>query len=164
MMVHFAAFHAPTDARLFVVGAPDARAQWDWARWLPHCNTSRNQQGTGDQLCFEQDKARRFWDDLQTELERRQLRLADKDNTTDPTHAASAGGGGWADGKGGESPLNEVQAEAAVSILLQRGPELGASIMFVVPERSQVPSDCKAVIEIELVRRGRPLSGTPRPA
>jgi S-DNA-T family DNA segregation ATPase FtsK/SpoIIIE len=149
MMVHYAAFHAPTDARLFVVGAPDARSQWDWARWLPHCNTSRNQQGTGDQLCFEQDKARHFWDDLQTELDRRQLRLADKDNTTDPTlpHLLVVVDGLTA--KGGQSPLNEVQAEASVSILLQRGPELGASIMFVVPERSQVPSDCKAVIEIE---------------
>jgi S-DNA-T family DNA segregation ATPase FtsK/SpoIIIE len=42
IMAHFVAFQAPTDARLFVVGAPEARSQWEWARWLPHCNTSRN--------------------------------------------------------------------------------------------------------------------------
>jgi S-DNA-T family DNA segregation ATPase FtsK/SpoIIIE len=150
LTVHYTAFHAPTDARLYVVGAPPARSQWEWARWLPHCNTSRNQQGTGDQLCFAKDKVRRFWDDLQTELERRQLRLADKDNQTDPTlpHLLVVVDGL---GQGEESPLNEVQAEAAVSTLLQRGPDLGASIIFVVPDRSLVPSDCKAVIEIEPV-------------
>jgi S-DNA-T family DNA segregation ATPase FtsK/SpoIIIE len=151
IMAHYAVFHAPTDARLFVVGTPETRSQWEWARWLPHCNTSRNLQGTGDQLCFEKDKARRFWDDLQTELERRQLRLQDKDKDSqvDPTlpHLLVVVDGLTA--KGESSPLNEVQAEASVSILLQRGPQLGASIMFVVPDRSQVPSDCKAVIEIE---------------
>ena len=151
MMAHYAAFHAPTDARLFVVGSPESRAEWEWARWLPHCNTARNQQGTGDQLCFEQDKVRRFWDDLQVELERRQLRLADKDSDTDPTlpHLLVV-----VDGIGGfgeNSPLAEVQAEAAVSILLTQGPRLGAAIVFVVPERSLIPSDCKAVIEVERV-------------
>ena len=151
MMAHFTAFHAPTDARLYVVGSPAARDHWDWARWLPHCNTSRNQQGTGDQLCFEQDKVRRFWDDLQSELERRQLRLADKDNTTDPTlpHLLVVVDGLAVQGE--DSPLNEVQAEAAVSILLNNGPDLGASIVFVVPDRTMVPSDCRAVVEIDPV-------------
>lgn len=149
IMAHYVTFHAPTDARLFVVGAPDAKAQWDWARWLPHCNTSRNLQGTGDQLCFDQDKVRRFWDDLQTELERRALRLQDKDRLTDPTlpHLLVVIDGLTATGE--ISPLAEVQAEAAVSLLLQRGPDLGASIVFVVSDHSLIPSDCKAVIEIE---------------
>ena len=84
IMAHYTVFHAPTDARLFVVGPPEARQQWDWARWLPHCNSSRNQQGAGDQLCFEPETQRHFWDDLQIELDRRQLRLQDKDRTTDP--------------------------------------------------------------------------------
>ena len=85
MLVQLAAFQAPTDSRLYVVGAPDAKQSWDWARWLPHCNTSRNESSTGDQLRFETRKVRRLWDELQTELERRALRLADKDTKADIT-------------------------------------------------------------------------------
>ncbi|MBI5961795.1 MAG: hypothetical protein HY866_23865, partial [Chloroflexi bacterium] len=153
ILAHYTVFHAPTDARLYVVGAPAARPQWDWARWLPHCNTSR-QQGTGDLLCFDADKVRRFWDELQTELERRQLRLADKDNQTDPTlpHLLVVVDGLTAQGE--DSPLNAVQAEAAVSLLLQRGTDLGTTIIFLVPERSMVPSECQAIIEIEPVEEG----------
>lgn len=155
MMAHYAVFHAPTDARLYVVGSPEARAEWEWARWLPHCNTSRNQQGTGDQLCFARDKVRRFWDDLQVELERRQLRLADRDSSTDPTlpHLLVVVDG--MDGFGENSPLAEVQAEAAVSLLLTQGPRLGASIVFLVPDRSLIPSDCRAIVEVEQVENGR---------
>jgi len=148
MIVNLTAFHAPTDMRLFVVGAPSAKPQWDWARWLPHCNTSRNESSAGDQICFEQRKVRRLWDDLQTELERRQIRLADKDSgdVTLPfllivVDALMP--------QAGDSPLGEVEAEAAVSILLQRGPELGAAIIFLVNDVAQVPSECKSVIEIE---------------
>lgn len=149
MMAHYTAFHSPTDARLYVAGAASSERQWDWAKWLPHTNTSRNTQGTGDQLCFDPDKLRRFWDDLQVELERRQLRLADKDALEDPTlpHLLVV-----VDGlamQGDKSPLDEVQAEAAVTILLQQGPRLGAAIMFIVPSRELVPSACEAVIEIE---------------
>ncbi len=149
IMAHYTAFHAPTDARLFVVGPPEARQQWDWARWLPHCNSSRNQQGAGDQLCFDVESQRHFWDDLQNELERRQLRLQDKDRTADPTlpHLLVIVDGMAMHEQA--SPLSQVQAEAAVSILLQQGTTLGASIIFVVPERGLVPSDCTAVIEID---------------
>ncbi len=149
MLAHYTAFHAPTDARLYVVGPPAAEPQWDWAKWLPHTNTSREAQGTGDQLCFEPDRVRRFWDDLQVELERRQLRLADKDASSDPTlpHLLVIVDGLGQQGE--DSPLNEVQAEASVTILLQQGPRLGASILFLVPQRVMIPSECKAVIEID---------------
>jgi type VII secretion EssC-like protein len=151
MLVQLAAFHAPTDARLYVVGAPEARSQWDWARWLPHCNTSRNESSTGDQLRFEPRKVRRLWDDLQTELERRALRLADKDTKADVTIPFLVVVVDALTSKAEESPLREVEAEAAVSVMLQRGPELGAAIFFLVPDRKLVPSECKAIIEIEPV-------------
>jgi DNA segregation ATPase FtsK/SpoIIIE, S-DNA-T family len=151
MLVQLAAFHAPTDARLFIVGAPEAKTHWDWARWLPHCNTSRNESSTGDQLRFETRKVRRLWDELQTELERRQLRLADKDNKTDVTIPFLLVVIDGLTAKPGESPLKEVEAEAAVSLLLQRGPELGAAILFLVPDRTGIPSECKAIIEVDSV-------------
>lgn len=149
MMAHYTAFHSPTDARLYVVGPAVAESQWDWARWLPHTNTSRNAQGTGDQLCFDPDKVRHFWDDLQVELERRQLRLADKDSLEDPTlpHLLVVVDGLIPQVE--DSPLNQVQAEAAVTILLHQGPKLGASIIFLVPERALVPSECQSVIEVD---------------
>jgi DNA segregation ATPase FtsK/SpoIIIE, S-DNA-T family len=154
MMTHFTAFHAPTDARLYVIGAPDAEQHWDWARWLPHTNTSRNAQGTGDQLNFEPDKSRRFWDDLQAELERRRLRAEDKDSNADPTlpHLLVV-----VDGLSAQpdaNPMSGVQAEAAVTLILQYGPQLGASLIFIVPERAQVPSECRSVIEVERVESG----------
>ncbi len=148
--LHLSAFHTPTEARLFVVGSSESKAAWSWARWLPHCNASRNESSAGDQLAFEPRKARRIWDNLQSELERRQLRLADKDNQSDVTvpfllvilDALGVP-------KGADSPLKDVETEAAISILLQNGPELGAAVMFLVPEVSMVPSECKAVIEVE---------------
>ncbi len=151
MLVQFTAFHAPTDARLYVVGAPDAKTHWDWARWLPHCNTSRNESSTGDQLRFETRKVRGLWDELQTELERRQLRLADADNKTDVTIPFLVIVVDALTAKTGDSPIKEVEAEAAVSILLQKGPQLGAAIIFLVPDRSNVPSECKAIVEIDPV-------------
>ena len=146
LLAHFTTFHAPTDARVYVLGTPEAAPQWEWARWLPHTNSTRDQSGTGDQMCFEPDQVRRFWDDLQAELERRQLRLADKDSEEDPSlpHVLVV-----IDALASTEPLNQVQAEAAIAIMLQRGPELGATVLFVVPHRSLVPSECCAVIELK---------------
>ncbi len=151
MVAQVAAFQAPSDARIYVVGAPSAKPTWDWARWLPHCNTSRNESSAGDQLCFETQKVRRLWDDLQTDLERRQLRLADKDSTGDVTLPFLLVIVDGLQRAADESPLDKVEAEAAVSILLKRGPELGAAIIFLVNDPSEVPSECRAIIEVERV-------------
>jgi len=48
-----------------------------------------------------------------------------------------------------DSPLSDLESDAAISILLEQGPTLGAGVVFLVPERSKVPSGCKSVIEIE---------------
>jgi type VII secretion EssC-like protein len=149
LVVHHTVFHAPSDARLFVIGAPEAKPQWDWARWLPHANTSRNQSGAGDQLCFEARDVRRLWDNLQSELERRQLRLADDKTTVDVTLPFLLVIVDALTERDEDSPLQEVQAEAAVSLLMQNGPELGAAILFIVPRVELIPSECRAVIEIE---------------
>src|SRR5581483_2493694 len=85
------------------------------------------------------------------ELERRALRLADKDTKADVTIPFLVVVVDALTRKAEESPLREVEAEAAVSVMLQRGPELGAAIFFLVPDRKLVPSECKAIIEIEPV-------------
>ncbi len=147
ILVSYAALHAPTDARLYIIGSPETEAQWQWASWLPHTNTSRNEQGAGDQLSFKASRIRRTWDGLQAELERRQVRLAENNKqesfrlpflvvvidlfTSQPN-----------------SP-QEVETEAAVSLLLKHGRELGAAVIFMVPDYRLIPSECVAVIDVE---------------
>ena len=85
---------------------------------LPHSN-ARNDSSTGDQLGFDKNQHRRLWDDIQTVLERRQLRLADKDNVSNVTipfilliiDALSAD----------DEFLKEVGSEATVAITMQAG-------------------------------------------
>ena len=48
-----------------------------------------------------------------------------------------------------QPPLQSIETDAALSILLEEGHLLGAAVIFLVPERSKVPSNCRAVIEIE---------------
>ncbi len=47
------------------------------------------------------------------------------------------------------SPLQDLVADAAISILLEEGAQLGAAVVFLVPERAKVPGGCVSVIEIE---------------
>jgi len=149
MAVHFAAFHAPIDARLHVIGTSEARSRWEWAMWLPHTNT-RNERYVGDNMTFDESQSSAFWDALYDELDKRQLRLQDKDDEdtesvklpfllviVDQLEAPPG------------TPLADAQSEAAASLIMQRGQELGAAIIFMVTEASQIPTDCQAVIEVE---------------
>ncbi len=146
--VHFTAFHAPIDARLYVVGTPEARKRWEWAVWLPHTNT-RTERYVGDQMCFDDVGVTPFWDGIRDELDKRRLRLQDKEeaggDVTLPFLLVIVDKLDVTE----ESPLYAAETEAAASIIMQRGPELGAAIIFVVPDATKVPGDCQAVIEVE---------------
>jgi DNA segregation ATPase FtsK/SpoIIIE-like protein len=148
MMVSYTAFHSPNDTRLYVIGASDRQKDWDWARWLPHCNTSR-EAGKGDLLAFDPRKTRRMWDMLQNELQRRALRAEDEDagDVTLPFLVVVVDALSQAQ----DSPLHSLSTEAAVALLLTRGAQLGAAVIFVVPERDLIPSECRAIIEMEMV-------------
>ncbi|MCS6870143.1 MAG: FtsK/SpoIIIE domain-containing protein [Anaerolineae bacterium] len=149
MLVSYTAFHSPNDTRLYVIGAADRAKDWAWARWLPHCNTSRNEAGKGDLLAFEPRKTRRMWDMLQNELQRRALRAEEEDagDVTLPFLLVVVD----ALSQAADSPLHSLSTEAAVALLLTRGAQLGAAVIFVVPEREQIPSECRAVIEMKVV-------------
>ncbi|HKY83893.1 MAG TPA: FtsK/SpoIIIE domain-containing protein [Anaerolineales bacterium] len=147
MVVHLTAFHSPNDCRLFVVGTPDAAKRWDWAVWLPHAN-SRNESYVGDQMCFETAALSGYWESLLDELDKRQRRLGDKDagDVTLPFLLVVVD---KLDEVDDSSPLYAVESEAAVSLILKRGPELGAAVLFLVPSATRIPSDALAVIEVE---------------
>jgi len=154
LLVDFAAFHSPQDAMLYVAGVNESRQHWRWAYALPHCKEADKT----ETLCFEQsqkpgendaDRMRLFWKNIRTILERRRMRLQDKESgadvrlpfllvVVDVLQAAPE----W-------SALKDLEGEAAISTILLDGQTLGAAIIFLVPERSKVPSRCNAVIEVD---------------
>jgi DNA segregation ATPase FtsK/SpoIIIE-like protein len=156
MLVDYTAFQSPTDTRLYIIGSYQARENWRWAFSLPHCKETAQT----DTLCFEEEQERRsekdidrvllFWKNLRNTLERRKLRLSDKESGGDVTLPfmliivdTLAPLPEW-------SALRDLESEAAVSLILSEGDRLGAAILFLVPERNKVPSACKAVIEVDV--------------
>lgn len=164
-VMQFATFHAPEDFHIYVLGSPEAAERWQWARWLPHTNTSDGYEG--DRMCFEEPlhenedpkKAqriypKRFLEAINKSLEERRIILSEKgqgedtqgqgpfillivDNLANNPNDPST-----------TSWLDDITAEAAVSAILNNGPILNAGVMFLVPQNAKVPSDCKAVCEI----------------
>ncbi len=154
MLVDFAAFHSPQDAMLYVAGTSAARNYWRWAYALPHCKEAdktetllfENDERPGEN---EADRMRLFWKNIRTILERRRMRLQDKESGTDVklpfmlvvvdvrTPAPD-----W-------SCMKDMEGEAAISTILMDGQLLGAGIIFLVPDRSKIPSRCTAVIEVD---------------
>ncbi len=163
MLGHFVVFHAPMDARLYLLAT--SKKEWTWTAPLPHSQAD----DFGQYRCFvedikEDEGEKAFDDDDEGEIEQflegirkilaqRKIRLQDKEQNEgkdDPTlpfllvvvdllDAASAK----------DSPLQKLESDAAISILLEEGALLGAAVVFLVPERSKIPSGCQGVIEIE---------------
>ena len=153
MLVDYATFHSPQDTMLYVAGTSEMRKHWRWAYSLPHCREADKT----ETLCFESegkpgenevDRMRLFWKNLRTILERRRMRLQDEASGTDvklpflvvvvdvQTLAPE-----W-------SILKDLEGEATISTILLDGKELGAGILFVVPDRKKVPSRCEAIVEV----------------
>lgn len=163
MLGHFLTFHAPMDATLYLIAS--RRADWAWIETVPHAKANEK----GQCWCFVNEinrdqEANPFKDEEGNELEQyleairkvlaqRRLRLQEKEEDAsgddprqpfllfvvdmlqdayDPNH-----------------DMRKVETDAALSILLEHGGDLGAAVIFLVPERSKVPSGCRAVIEIE---------------
>ena len=154
MLVDYAAFQSPQDTLLYVAGTSEARQYWRWAYALPHCKGSdktetllfENDEKPGEN---EADNMRLFWKNIRTILERRRMRLQDKESGEDVKLPfmlvvvdAINPAPGW-------SCLHDLEGEAAISTILMDGQMLGAAILFLVPDRSKVPSRCLSVIEVE---------------
>jgi type VII secretion protein EccCb len=155
MLIDFTAFHSPNDTHLYIVGAHESRQHWRWAFPLPHVKEGPQ----SESLCFEQDPAKKsekeqdelvlFWKNLRNILERRKIRLEDKESGGDvtlPFMLVVVDALNLPEG----SSLRDLESNATVSMLLAEGALLGAAVIFLVPERAKVPSPCQAVIEVEL--------------
>jgi DNA segregation ATPase FtsK/SpoIIIE-like protein len=163
MLAHYVVFHAPMDSRLYVLAS--RKREWAWTEALPHSRADEQ----NDFLCFledikEDEEVKGFGDDeegplgqflegIRKTLSQRKLRLADRDNQegkADPTLPLLLVVIDLLDSTHDpDSPLANLESDAAISILLEEGAALGAAVVFLVPERSKVPSGCTGVIEIE---------------
>ncbi|MFN8459960.1 MAG: FtsK/SpoIIIE domain-containing protein [Anaerolineae bacterium] len=165
MLGHYVVFHAPMDAKLYVLAS--RKQEWTWAQNLPHSRKDDQNQ----YLCFVEDiktddEADRAFDDddegaiaqflegIRKILAQRKIRLQDRDQQSeakeDPTLPFMLVVIDLLEATyDSDSPLTDLEADAAISILLAEGAALGAAVVFLVPERSKVPSSCLSVVEIE---------------
>ncbi|MCB0165939.1 MAG: hypothetical protein KDI79_17025, partial [Anaerolineae bacterium] len=163
MLGHFVTFHAPSDTRLYFIASK--KDEWAWTDYLPH---SQDDEQTKSR-CFlseikEDDQEKVFGEDEEGALDKylegirkvlaqRKIRLEDRDDNqgkADPTLPFLVVVVDLLDAiYDPKSPLNGLESDAAMSILLEQGAALGAAVIFLVPERSKVPSGCQSVIEIE---------------
>ncbi|RME69678.1 MAG: hypothetical protein D6784_18010 [Chloroflexi bacterium] len=163
MLAHYLVFHAPSDARLFVLAS--RRQEWQWAADMPHCQKDDQ----NEYLCFVEDIQEdssekvfgedeegvlgRYLEGIRKVLAQRRIRLQERDENqsgADPTLPFLLVVVDLMDATYDEnSPLNRLESDAAMSILLEEGAQLGAAVIFLVPERAKVPGGCTAVIEVE---------------
>jgi type VII secretion protein EccCb len=154
LLVDFAAFHSPQDTVLYVAGTSAARQNWRWAYALPHCKEAdksetlhfENDERPGEN---EADQMRQFWKNIRIILERRRMRLQDKESGADVKLPfllmvvdVRSPAPDW-------SCLHDLESEAAISTILMDGQLLGAGIIFLVPDRAKVPSRCLSIIEVD---------------
>ncbi len=159
MLVDFSAFYSPNDAHIYIIGSNDARQNWRWAYPLPHCK-----EGQAETLCFEEDVEKKpdkeqekmslFWKSLRTTLERRKIRLQDEKGNPEITLPFLLVVVDTLNPLPGWSTLRDLESNATVSLIMKEGAYLGVAIIFLVPERSKIPSPCQAVIEIETTPNG----------
>jgi DNA segregation ATPase FtsK/SpoIIIE-like protein/Tfp pilus assembly major pilin PilA len=154
MLVDYTAFHSPQDTTLYVAGTSISRQNWRWAYALPHCKEADK----SETLCFEDDqkpgendvdRMRLFWKNIRTILERRRMRLQDKESGADVKLPFMLVVVDVLSSVPDWSCLKDLESEAAISTILMDGQELGAAILFLVPDRTYVPSRSMAVIEVD---------------
>ena len=165
---HLVIFQAPGDVRLYVL-ATNAN-EWGWTRKLPHSQAGEH----GTCLCFvdsppstptgaqpqsatatvddDGDELDHYLEELRRVLVQRKLRLQEQDAAQDqgtptlPFCVVVIDLLGLSDAV--DRRLHEIESDAAITILLAEGATLGATVIFLVPERAKAPSGCQAIIEV----------------
>src|SRR6185503_4176542 len=134
-----------------------SKKEWAWTDDLPHSQKDEQSQ----YLCFveeiKEDKEEKSFDDdeegvlgqylegIRKVLAQRKIRLQERDENqggggVDPTLPFLLVVVDLLDSIYDEnSPLRDLESDAAISILLEEGAQLGAAVVFLVPERSKVP-------------------------
>jgi S-DNA-T family DNA segregation ATPase FtsK/SpoIIIE len=163
MLAHYVVFHAAADAKLYVLASQ--KEPWVWTEGLPHSQSDEQ----GHFSCFldqvEEDEAPEAFDEdhqgpleeflegIRTLLAQRKIRLQAREDHQREEESDFPFALVIIDmldtGKDPMSPFYELESDAAISILLEEGAALSAAVIFLLPERGQVPSGCQAIIEVE---------------
>jgi DNA segregation ATPase FtsK/SpoIIIE-like protein len=161
LVCQLAAFHAPTDLRIHVIGNPSQQGEWKFAEWLPHCDRHNvgDDEDEGDdkdydQICFskENDDQGAFWQIIKKTLDQRQRRLKEASDGSSPIDVSLPFIFVVVDLQGSlpeGSNLKNLAGEATLSAIIKNGNALGASIMILADDARKLPSDCEALIEID---------------
>ncbi|WP_129629703.1 FtsK/SpoIIIE domain-containing protein [Candidatus Oscillochloris fontis] len=159
LLAQMVVFHTSSDTRLYILATD--RQPWSWAQKLPHTQegedtnfiffVDQHQPTTPDQHDDEGDEFDRYMESLRRLLVQRKIRLQQKDAAEDQGDPRLPFCLVVVDLLAATLPerLNAIETEAAIAILLAEGANLGATILFLVPERVKAPSGCQALIEIE---------------
>ena len=163
LVAHYAVFHTPSDARLYLLAGQ--RREWAWTDTLPHCRgdeqnrfrcfVSEIKEQPGEKAFDDDDGGEldQFLEGVRKVLAQRKIRMQEREegdaatgpalpflllvvDLLDATYEPT-------------SPLHSVSTDAALAFILEEGPALGAAVIFLVPERSKIPGGCVAVVEIE---------------
>ncbi|MER2598589.1 MAG: FtsK/SpoIIIE domain-containing protein [Caldilineales bacterium] len=164
LLAHFVTFHAPMDARVAILAA--RKQEWAWTDDLPHSQADSETEyrffldqikpeDTAEKAFDEADEGplMGYLEGLRRLLATRKIKMESQDDQQakgDPTLPFHLVVIDLMDTTYDEnSPLYDIESDAAVSILIEQGAALGAAVLFLVPERAKVPSGCQAVIEVE---------------
>ena len=137
--------------------------EWEWTKPLPHCSgheqnlnhcfVSEIKEDT-DELEFNDDnegELEKFLEGIRKELAQRKIRLQEHEGNEergDVTLPLLLVVVDLLDLGDKNSPLRNIESDAAISILLEEGAQLGACIIFLVPDRGKIPGGCEAVLEV----------------
>ncbi len=158
LLAQVAVFHAPGDARIYVLGSDPA--EWAWVGRLPHASGGEQAQvffsraAAPDASADDAEEGaprERFLEGLRKQLSTRRILLDDRDENSDgrgdPTlpHLVVL-----VDLLATLNPGEEgLESDAAIALLLDEGARLGATVIFLVRQRAHVPGGCRALIEAE---------------
>ncbi len=164
LITNYAALHAPSDARLFILGTEQAQRQWQWATELPHCE-AQNDMTT----CFEdaadiaapkeESNVYYFLKGVRQLLDKRRQLLDEREN--DPAsvrHPFLLVVVDLLSAPLPNSRLSDLEADAAISTLMEEGDKLGAAVLFLVNHTGKIPSGCQAILEIHRASPQEPVT------
>jgi DNA segregation ATPase FtsK/SpoIIIE, S-DNA-T family len=137
MLCQIGGLHAPSDVEFFAVYPAKKASDWDWLKWLPHTQALQSL-GARPHLAYEPDTIRELLGSLMDELHARDLRREENSRNaeTAPFLLLLV------------TDLELVRAEAAVQRILTDGEELNAGVLFLAPNRREVPEGCAARVDL----------------
>lgn len=101
----------------------------------------------------DENELEQFLEQIRKELAQRKIRLQDQDEDEDQGDPALPLLLVVVDlldaSYDKDSLFYDIESKPATSLLVENGAALGGTVVFLVPERSKVPSGCSVVIEIE---------------